>query len=668
MTALVFAEQELLSATAPSGAEFSLRGRRPELQRLLLHALERFPVEGGFYVPRERASVLAGVTEYHISRGMLFIPLEVPDAIEGLLVIETDELPGAAELRHLRGFADIAAWLLHQERTAKAAQREAKQSTLLALINERMRKSLDRAQILNAVVEDVRHAFGAATCIIYGRDPARPERALVLASACAGTGTGETGVDAELPGPVELGDSEIGRAFEGSTIRHDGGSGPGIVVPFFSDGRVESALALHFTRPYSFDDVDLVMLRSIAFHVSLALSNVRLFELERLRRGRAELIERVVRILRDTQYVDEVLLVFAVTTSHELPVACAVYGIENGTAERKAMRVREAGDFEPVPAVDVTTIEDALRRDEAIAGERLPLAIREPLFGENEGLAIPLQIDGNLWGMVAFYVTGRPSYWDDEARQFFRSLCVHLELSLTTALGFERIQQLARALRESSEFKDDLLAMLAHDYKGPLTVVLGYCDLLLETLPAEFHGEIETIYAQTQRLVRLSEDALTLAQTQAGGFSLDRAALDLTEFVDEHVAALNRGSARIRVESPETPISIWLDPQRFAHVLENLLQNALKYSTGEVLVRLARDGARATIEVTDRGIGIPETEIATVFARFGRATNARRKGIGGSGVGLYVARKIVEVHGGTISVVSKENEGSTFTISLPVQP
>lgn len=663
MTALVFAEQEMLSATAPSGAGFSLRGRRPELQRLLLHALERFPVEGGFYVPRERASVLAGVTEYHLSHGMLFIPLEVPDAIEGLLAIETDELPGAAELRHLRGFADIAAWLLHQERTAKAAQREAKQSTLLALINERMRKSLDRAQILNAVVEDVRHAFGAATCVIYGRDPARPEHALVLASA--GTGIG---VDADLPGPVELGDSEIGRAFEGSTVRHDGGAGPGIVVPFFSDGRVESALALHFTRPYSFDDVDLVMLRSIAFHVGLALSNVRLFELERMRRGRAELIERVVRILRDTQYVDEVLLVFAVTTSHELPVACAVYGIENGTAERKAMRVRKAGDFEPVSAVDVTTIEDALRRDETIAGESLPLAIRERLFGENEGLAIPLQIDGNLWGMIAFYVTERPSYWDDEARQFFRSLCVHLELSLTTALGFERIQQLARALRESSEFKDDLLAMLAHDYKGPLTVVLGYCDLLLETLPAEFHGEIETIYAQTQRLVRLSEDALALAQTQAGGFSLDRAAVDLTEFVEEHIAALNRGSARIRVESGEVPISIWLDPQRFAHVLENLLQNALKYSTGEVLVRLARDGDRATIEVTDRGIGIPEAEIATVFARFGRATNARRKGIGGSGVGLYVARKIVEVHGGTISVVSKENEGSTFTISLPVQP
>ncbi len=663
MTALVFAEQEMLSATAPSGAGFSLRGRRPELQRLLLHALERFPVEGGFYVPRERASVLAGVTEYHLSHGMLFIPLEVPDAIEGLLAIETDELPGAAELRHLRGFADIAAWSLHQERTAKAAQREAKQSTLLALINERMRKSLDRAQILNAVVEDVRHAFGAATCVIYGRDPARPEHALVLASA--GTGIGD---DSELPGPVELGDSEIGRAFEGSTVRHDGGAGPGIVVPFFSDGRVESALALHFTRPYSFDDVDLVMLRSIAFHVGLALSNVRLFELERMRRARAELIERVVRILRDTQYVDEVLLVFAVTTSHELPVACAVYGIENGTAERKAMRVRKAGDFEPVSAVDVTTIEDALRRDETIAGESLPLAIRERLFGENEGLAIPLQIDGNLWGMIAFYVTERPSYWDDEARQFFRSLCVHLELSLTTALGFERIQQLARALRESSEFKDDLLAMLAHDYKGPLTVVLGYCDLLLETLPAEFHGEIETIYAQTQRLVRLSEDALALAQTQAGGFSLDRAAVDLTEFVEEHIAALNRGSARIRVESGEVPISIWLDPQRFAHVLENLLQNALKYSTGEVLVRLARDGDRATIEVTDRGIGIPEAEIATVFARFGRATNARRKGIGGSGVGLYVARKIVEVHGGTISVVSKENEGSTFTISLPVQP
>jgi signal transduction histidine kinase len=94
--------------------------------------------------------------------------------------------------------------------------------------------------------------------------------------------------------------------------------------------------------------------------------------------------------------------------------------------------------------------------------------------------------------------------------------------------------------------------------------------------------------------------------------------------------------------------------------------NALKYSLDEIEVRLSRGEDSATIAVTDRGIGIPQAELGAVFARFGRASNARRKGISGSGVGLYVSRKIVEVHGGSIAVQSKEGEGSTFTVTLPL--
>ena len=83
-------------------------------------------------------------------------------------------------------------------------------------------------------------------------------------------------------------------------------------------------------------------------------------------------------------------------------------------------------------------------------------------------------------------------------------------------------------------------------------------------------------------------------------------------------------------------------------------------------VRVRADEHRGFIEVSDRGIGIPEGELASLFTRFGRASNARDKGISGSGIGLYVARKIVDVHRGSVSVRSKENEGSTFVVSLPL--
>ena len=132
--------------------------------------------------------------------------------------------------------------------------------------------------------------------------------------------------------------------FGGLTVRRDeidgaetygAGARSAIALPFVVDGRVEDALVLAFDRPRGFDDADIAALRSLAFHVGLALSNARLYERERARRGQAESLERVVRILRDTQYVDEVLLVFAVTVSHELPLDCAAYALEgdsDGTA------------------------------------------------------------------------------------------------------------------------------------------------------------------------------------------------------------------------------------------------------------------------------------------------------------------------------------------------
>jgi two-component system, OmpR family, phosphate regulon sensor histidine kinase PhoR len=222
-----------------------------------------------------------------------------------------------------------------------------------------------------------------------------------------------------------------------------------------------------------------------------------------------------------------------------------------------------------------------------------------------------------------------------------------------------------RALEESNEFKSDLLAMLAHDVKGPLTVILGYCELLLG-VARRHREEVEMIHAQTLRLVRLSEDALVLAQTQAEGFALARCVVDLGVFVAESIEAKSDENARVILEVPATPVLVELDPPRFRHVIDNLVGNALKYSEHEARVTVRIEGANAIVEVSDRGIGVPADELPTLFTRFGRASNARRKGIAGSGIGLYVARKIVWVHRGTLTARSIENEGSTFTVTLPL--
>jgi signal transduction histidine kinase len=266
----------------------------------------------------------------------------------------------------------------------------------------------------------------------------------------------------------------------------------------------------------------------------------------------------------------------------------------------------------------------------------------------------------------AFLLIGRAAgerFGRDDLR-ILQEIGALLALALRNLELYEAMGLANRALQESSGFKDDLLAMLAHDFKGPLQVISGYCELMLES-PGDRRDEIETIFAQTQRLVRLSEDALVLAQTQAEGFSLARTIVDLGGFVQECAQATAPNNPRLAVHVPPQPVPVELDPNRFRHVIDNLVSNALKYSSGPVEVRVALVDHRAQIEVSDRGIGIPQAEIETLFTRFGRASNALDKGISGSGIGLYVARKIAEAHQGTIRVRSKENEGSTFVVSLP---
>lgn len=498
---------------------------------------------------------------------------------------------------------------------------------MLALINERAGHILDRQRILESLSEDIRAAFGADRAIIYGRHET-PGFAKILAS--------------------------------GRTAHE-------IIAPLVVEGRVEHAISLHFKEPGRFDEIDALLLRSVASHVALALANVQVYELERLRRTRAESLERVVRMLRDTRTTEEVVLVFAVTVSHEVKVACALYEVEGTAAQRRAVRTLEPARAGVPQRCDATHLLPMLERGDLILSQGLPEIERKRLFGSNQGAIVPLRIDGNVWGFVLYMGSPGAFDWEDVVRSMYlRMLASHLELALSAAIGFERIQQLARALSESNEFKDDLLAMLAHDFKGPLTVIAGYCELLLESSPPAVHEELETIYSQTKRLVRLSEDAVALAQTQAGGFSLDRSVLDLREVVAESVKAHNRCEDRIRFGAPERPVPVSLDPARFNHVLDNLLMNALKYSQGDVVVRLSSGDENATIAIADRGIGIPPEELSQVFTRFGRASNARHKGISGSGVGLYVSRKIVEVHGGSIGVTSAEGRGSTFTITLPL--
>jgi len=223
--------------------------------------------------------------------------------------------------------------------------------------------------------------------------------------------------------------------------------------------------------------------------------------------------------------------------------------------------------------------------------------------------------------------------------------------------------------------RDQFLAVAGHELRTSLTVLRGYTELLRRriagnTLSERDQQTIHIIDSQAQRLHGLIDSFLDIQRIQAGALNIERHTLELCslvrQLVEENQPAPQQN--RIQLECQADPLIIVGDARRLAQVVQNLLQNALKYSPAGDLVRVRvdRHQDRARLVVRDQGIGIPEAAQPHLFRQFYRAPNVTEGTIQGMGIGLYVVKEIVERHDGTISVESREGAGSTFTVSLPL--
>lgn len=231
------------------------------------------------------------------------------------------------------------------------------------------------------------------------------------------------------------------------------------------------------------------------------------------------------------------------------------------------------------------------------------------------------------------------------------------------------LQERARALERRRRAQLTALAAVAHDLKNPLAAV----SLTLDRLARADHDlsrrqrAFEMLQRQVERMARLLEDLLDSARIEAGELSLDVRDCDPTEIARDVVALYENTSERhaVVLDAPR-PFRMCADCARLSQVLANLVGNAIKYSPSGGSVRLAAsaDDDTALFEVHDEGVGIPAEEIDAVFEPY-RRTQRGRDTAPGTGLGLAVAKRIVEAHGGTIQVESRPPRGSTFRVRLP---
>ena len=224
------------------------------------------------------------------------------------------------------------------------------------------------------------------------------------------------------------------------------------------------------------------------------------------------------------------------------------------------------------------------------------------------------------------------------------------------------------AVVELNQVKNDLIAMLAHDFKGPLTTIVGFADVLAEDdrFDPEARQYLGMISSSALRLASLATDTLALSHLEQNELSLALGDVDVVALVRDVVRVLSV-TRPIELRISGASLTVNGDIDRLRQVVENLVGNAIKYSPGGEPIEVALRGRHGGVElvVRDRGIGIPESERRKLFGRFARASNARALGISGTGFGLYLSRMIVELHGGSIDVESVEGQGSTFRVVVP---
>ena len=354
---------------------------------------------------------------------------------------------------------------------------------------------------------------------------------------------------------------------------------------------------------------------------------------------------------------------------------------ESGVAQ--VMAVAGAGSDEVLPAgsgapIHGTLLEDILRTNQTIYRRDMTAADypEEDEFlalGLHCRLATPLLQGARSIGMLSLVRREVDAFSEEEIE--LAGLLGRLVASAVQnirAYGAER--KTVEELRRLSALRADFVSLVSHELRTPMAAVIGAARTLQqrwrELSPEHRESFLDLIAGETNRLADLIGDVLDTSRIEAGTFSFRFAEVDLGRLVTDAVATAQVGQDEVQLRADVRPPlpEIRGDGERLRQVLTNLIDNAIKYSPAgaEVEVRAYQEDGLVRIDVRDSGPGIAKDDQKLIFEKFGRVTGsgATRPG---TGLGLFIARSIAEAHGGALDVDSAPDQGSTFTLELPVQ-
>ncbi len=645
------------------------------------------------------------------TRSLVIMPLRVGARAIGAIWMGAKKPHSYSEqdLRIYQAFAEQTSIAINANQLYDQAERRAGQLQISAQVSQAASSILDLDMLLPRMVDLIKDAFRYDHVQVFLMD--RDDRFAMLRAS-----TGEAGRQLLSIGhKLEKGSaSVIGQvtAKNGPIVASDTGSSDvvhkpnphlphtrsEIALPLNVKGQVVGALDVQSNRPNAFNEEDVAVLTTLAAQISVAIDNARLFEQAEHR-------------------ANDMSLLFAVTTA----AAAAdnlTDALENVASDlRESLDALAVGIFLPVQYIDeVAGDMRTTMRVAAIAGYEQPLReIEEVEVGDMSNLiglsaqtlraqiinsvpkqpkylalspeaqsavVVPLSSAGQIVGMVLMENQQAFAY-NHETLTLLQTMGGTLTALIQNQQLLERLQETNEQLLEIDRVKSEFLANMSHELRTPLNSIIGFSRVILKGIDGPLtemqEQDLSTIYNSGQHLLNLINDILDHAKIVADKMEIKADYFDIKAVVDG-VRSIGIGLVKdkpidIKVDMESGLPQVYGDEIRTRQVLLNLLSNATKFtSQGAITLSAYRDQHSKTgapmirVDVSDTGIGIAEKDLPLLFEAFRQVDSSLTRTVGGTGLGLPISKSLVELQGGEMLVESEVNRGSTFSVTIPIEP
>ncbi len=633
------------------------------------------------------------------------VPLKAGDQIIGVMnvssfdpaVVYTEE-----QLEVFSAIADQAAAILDKARLYREMEERTQQLAAINEVSNIITSTLDLQTVLNLIMEKAVELIQAeaGSLILVNQDTdelvfrvATGPSSADLAGTRLPSGTGIAGRVVEGGESIIVRDAQSDkrwfRDLDAEFVTHSI-----IAVPMVSREKVIGVIELLNRRDGApFDEDDENLLTAFASNAAIAVENARLFtRTDQALAARVEELSMMQRIDRelnatlDYEHVMNLTLDWALrTTGADIGLLAVVVETEEG--ERGLRFLANRGYPEDI----ISNQQDELwPLDRGIIGRTVQTGEASLLESLEENtdyhasapdivaqLTVPIRREDEVIGVVALESSEKGKLNQDEL-EFIIRLVDHAAVAIENARLFEQV-------RRANQAKTDFISFVSHELKQPMTSIKGYTDLLLKGQGGELNEAqrsfLNTVQANVDRMRTMVSDLLDVSRIESGRIRLDIGVVSLTRVVED-VLRTTRGQIKSKKQTLEVDIEPDLpfaqgDQDRLVQVLTNLVSNAYKYTPedGNITVSVHRcsNGAGSDqadqfirCSVSDTGIGISPKDQQQLFTKYFRANDPSVRSVPGTGLGLVIAKSLVELQGGEIWIESEVGEGSTFSFTVPV--